>query len=35
MPSGGARDDHGDGGNDHKVIKFSTWKKEREKQNPM
>ena len=26
------RDDHGDDGDDHKVIKCSTWKEEREKQ---
>jgi len=32
MPSDGARDDHGDG---HKMVKCSTWKEEREKQNPM
>jgi len=32
MPSDGARDDHGD---DHKVIKCSIWKEEREKQNSM
>jgi len=36
MPSGGASDDHGDDGDDHKMIKCSTWKKkEREKQNAM
>jgi hypothetical protein len=26
-----ARDDHGDDGDDHKMIKSSTWKEEREK----
>jgi len=35
MSSGGARDGHGDGGDDNKIIKCSTWKEEREKQNPM
>jgi len=35
MPSDGARDDHGDDGDDHKMIKCSTWKEEREKQDPM
>jgi len=28
-------EDHGDGGDDHKMIKCSTWKEQREKQNPM
>jgi len=29
-------EDHGDGGDDyHKMTKCSTWKEEREKQNPM
>jgi len=32
MPSDGARDDHDD---DYKMIKCSTRKKEREKQNPI
>jgi len=32
MPSGGASDDHGD---DHKMIKCSTWKIRKRKQNPM
>ena len=27
MPSDGASDDHGDDGDDHKVIKCSTWKR--------
>jgi len=36
MPSGRVRDDHGDNGDDHKVIKCSTWKRiERDKQSPM
>jgi len=35
MPSDGARDDHGDDGDDHKMIKCSTRKEEREKQNPL
>jgi len=26
MPSDGASDDHGDDGDDHKMIKCSTWK---------
>jgi len=32
MPSDGAYDDHGD---DHKMIKFSTWKRRKRKKNPM
>ena len=35
MPSDGARDDHGDDGDDHKVIMCLTWKKERDKQTPL
>ena len=36
MPSYGLRDDHGDDGDDHKMIKCSTWKRrKRKKQNPM
>jgi hypothetical protein len=35
MPSGGARDDHGDNSADHKVITCSTWKEGREKQTLM
>jgi len=35
MPSDRARNDHGDDGDDHKVIKCSIWKEEREKQNSM
>jgi len=36
MPSDGASDDHGDDGDDHKMIMCSTLEKEeREKQNPM
>jgi len=31
MPSDGASDDHGDDGDDHKMIKCSTWKRKREK----
>jgi len=33
MPSDRARDDHGDDGDSHKMIKRSTWKRRREKQN--
>ena len=36
MPSDEASDDHGDDGDDHKMIKCSTWKRrKRKKQNPM
>jgi len=28
-------EDHGDGGDDHKVIKYSTWKRSKIKQNSM
>jgi hypothetical protein len=31
MSSDGARDDYGDGGDGHKMIKCTTWKQEREK----
>jgi len=31
MSSDGARDDHGDGGDDQKVIKCSTWKRRKRK----
>ncbi|MCU6128242.1 hypothetical protein H3U06_18670 [Clostridioides difficile] len=31
MPSFGASDDHGDDGDDHKVIKCSTWKRRKRK----
>jgi len=34
MPSDGARDDHGDDGDDHKMIKCSTWKRRRRKTKP-
>ena len=34
MPSDGAIDDHGDDGDDHKMIKCSTWKRRKTK-NPM
>jgi hypothetical protein len=27
MPNDGARDDHGDGGDDHKMTKCLTWKR--------
>jgi len=35
MSSDGAWDDNGDDGDGHKMIKCSTWKQEREKQNPL
>ena len=35
MPSDGASDDHGDDGDDHEMIKCSTWKRRKRKQNPM
>ena len=35
MPSDGASDDHGNDGDDHKMIKPQLGKEEREKQNPM
>jgi hypothetical protein len=31
MSSDGARDDHGDDGDDHKMIKCSTWKRRKRK----
>jgi len=31
MPSDGASDDHGDDGDDHKMIKYSTWKRRKRK----
>jgi len=34
MPSGGARDDHGDGGDDQKVIKCSTLERRKRKTIP-
>ena len=34
MPSDGASDDHGDDGDEHKVIKCSTWKKRKRKTKP-
>jgi len=34
MPCGGARDDHGDDGYDHKMIKSSTWKRRKRKTKP-
>jgi len=34
MPSNGEIDDHGDGGDDHKVIKCSTWKRRKRKTQP-
>jgi len=33
MPSDGARDDHGDDGDDHEMIKCSTCKRRKRKQN--
>ena len=35
MPSDGARNDHCDDGDDHKMIKCSTWKRRKRIQNPM
>ena len=36
MQSDGASDDHGDNGDDHKMIKCSTWKRRKRKtKNPM
>jgi len=34
MPSDEASDDHGDDGDDHKVIKCSTWKRIKRKTKP-
>jgi len=34
MPSVGARDDHGDDGDDHKMIKCLTWKRRKRKTKP-
>ena len=34
MPSDGAIDDYGDDGDDHKVIKCSTWKRRKRKTKP-
>jgi len=34
MLSNGARDDHGDDGDDHKMIKCSTWKRRKRKIKP-
>jgi len=34
MPSNGARDDHDDNGDDHKMIKCSTWKRRKRKTKP-
>jgi len=34
MPSDGARDEHGDDGADHKMIKRSTWKRKKRKTKP-
>jgi hypothetical protein len=34
MPSDGASDDHGDDGDDHKMIKCSTWKRRKRKTKP-
>ena len=31
MPSDGASNDHGDDGDDHKMIKCSTWKRRKRK----
>ena len=31
MPSDGARDNHSDGGDDHKMIKCLTWKRRKRK----
>jgi len=35
MPSDGASNYHGDEGDDHKMIKCSTWKRRKRKTNPM
>jgi len=35
MPSDGAGDDPGDNGDNHKMIKCSTWKRKKRKTNPM
>jgi len=35
MPKDGASDDHGGDGDDYKMIKYSTWKRRKRKQNPM
>jgi len=35
MSSDGARNGHGNDGDDHKMIKCSTWKRRKIKQNPM
>jgi len=34
MPSNGASDDHGNDGDDHKMIKCSTWKRRKRKTKP-
>jgi len=34
MPSDGAKDDHGDDGDNNKVIKCSTWKRRKRKIKP-
>jgi len=34
MPSDGARDDHDNDGDDHKMIKCSTWKRGKRKTKP-
>jgi len=35
MQSDGAREDHGDDGDNHKMINCSTWKRRKRKINPM
>jgi len=35
MLSDGASNDHGDDGDDHKMIKCSTWKRRKRKKTPM
>jgi len=34
MPCDGASDDHGDDGDDYKMIKYSTWKRRKRKTQP-
>jgi len=35
MPSDGASDDHDEDGDDHKMMKCSTWKRRKREKNPM
>ena len=34
MPNDGASDDHSDDGDDHQIIKYSTWKRRKRKTKP-